>query len=82
MIAPSLVFLLAAVPAFCVEPAPSADLAALRAAAKANFLAHAQGDPTVDSAARLPAAGDADGAGTARAARDSRFRSRGACRNR
>lgn len=58
MIAPSLVLLLAAA-AFCLEPAAPADLAALRAAAKANFLSHAQGSPMVDSAARLPAAGDA-----------------------
>jgi hypothetical protein len=60
MIFPSLVFLLSAVSAFCVEPAPSADLTALRTAAKANFLAHDQGAPTVDSAARLPAAGEAN----------------------
>jgi len=58
MIAPSFVLLLSAA-AFCLEPAAPADLAALRAAAKANFLSHAQGSPMVDSAARLPAAGDA-----------------------
>ncbi|MCR4296599.1 MAG: hypothetical protein NUW21_13780, partial [Elusimicrobia bacterium] len=58
MLSPSLVFLFSAAWAFALEPAP-ADLAVLRSAAKANFLSHAQGAPTVDSAARLPAAGDA-----------------------
>jgi hypothetical protein len=59
MITPSFVLLFSAVSALCAEPASPADLAAARAAAKANFLSHAQGAPTVDSAARLPAEGDA-----------------------
>lgn len=48
--------LMTAVSAF--SQAPSPDLGALRAAAKANFIAHVAGSPTVDSAARLPAGGD------------------------
>jgi len=57
MIVNSLV-LITAVSAFCLGPSPE-ELVKLRAAAKANFMAHAAGSPTVDSAARLPAAGDA-----------------------
>lgn len=59
MTVPSLILLLSAASAFCLEPAAPADLSTLRAAAKANFLSHDQGAPMVDSAARLPAAGDA-----------------------
>ncbi|MBI2788826.1 MAG: hypothetical protein HYX59_09105 [Elusimicrobia bacterium] len=58
MIATPLV-LIAAVSAFCLAPSSPEELVRLRAAAKANFTAHAPGSPMVDSAAPLPAAGDA-----------------------
>lgn len=58
MIATPLV-VLTAISAFCLAPASPEDLGKLRAAAKANFMTHAAGSPTVDSAARLPAGGDA-----------------------
>lgn len=58
MLTPSLVLIFSSASVFALEPAP-ADLAVLLSAAKANFLSHAQGAPTADSAARLPAAGDA-----------------------
>lgn len=59
MIATPLV-VLTAVSAFCLAPASPEALAKLRAAAKANFAAHAVGSPTVESAARLPNAGGAE----------------------
>lgn len=59
MIATPLV-LIAAVSAYCLGPSSPEDLGKPRAAAKANFIAHAVGSPTVDSAARLPSAGGAD----------------------
>lgn len=50
---------LTAVSAFGLGPSPE-DLGKPRAAAKAHFLAHAPGSPTIESAASLPAAGAAE----------------------
>ena len=59
MITTHLVFI-TAISAFCLAPSAPEDLVKLRAATKANFMTHAAGSPTVDSAARLPAAGGED----------------------
>lgn len=53
MIVTSLVFM-TAVSALSADPSPEP-----RAAAKANFMTHSAGAPTVDAAAQLPAEGDA-----------------------
>lgn len=59
MIADSIA-VLTALSALCLAQSPQGDLGGVRAAAKAEFMKHASGSPTVDFAARLPAEGDAN----------------------